>query len=281
MTYRDFFSHVVDVVEAAGATILIVGGIGAFAYFVRDVAGHRSQNPYGDLRKNLGRVIVLGLEVLIIADTIRTVVVDQTLESVAVLGIIVLIRVILSFSLEVEIDGTWPWNRWRVAGDTPTHGRVLRTDEVSSPRWPRRWFSRGSDRGRGARTRERARRSRDGSPCGRQPARRRVRLHGGDGGGCAVNVLDLHGSAGHRRDGDPRRRCVGCAPRQRSRPRAVHAVDADGCRDACRGVAAAGHSTALRVERGHGGIHQRRRRQHRSRAARESDRLQLASTRHG
>ena len=62
-------------------------------------------DAYGDLRKNLGRVILLGLEVLIIADIIRTIVVDQSVESVAVLGIIVLIRVVLSFSLEVEIDG--------------------------------------------------------------------------------------------------------------------------------------------------------------------------------
>ena len=70
-------------------------------------------------RKNLGRVILLGLEVLIIADIIRTIVVDQTWENVAILGTIVLIRVVLSFSLEAEIDGVWPWNRWRVALATP------------------------------------------------------------------------------------------------------------------------------------------------------------------
>jgi uncharacterized membrane protein len=62
-------------------------------------------------------VILLGLEVLIIADIIRTIVVDSTVENVAVLGVIVLIRVVLSFSLEVEIDGMWPWNQWRVARD--------------------------------------------------------------------------------------------------------------------------------------------------------------------
>jgi uncharacterized membrane protein len=113
MTYREFFSHVVDVVEAVGATILVVGGLGAFARFVGDIALHR-EDAFGDLRKNLGRVILLGLEVLIIADIIRTIVVEQSVESVAVLGIIVVIRVVLSFSLEVEIDGMWPWNRWRV-----------------------------------------------------------------------------------------------------------------------------------------------------------------------
>ena len=68
---------------------------------------------YERLRRNFGRCILLGLEVLIVADIVRTIVVDQTLESVAVLGGIVLIRIVLSFSLEVEIDGMWPWNRWR------------------------------------------------------------------------------------------------------------------------------------------------------------------------
>ena len=123
MTYREFFSHVVDVVEALGATIMVVGGLAAFARFVRDVTRDRSHGPYGDLRKNLSRVILLGLEVLIIADLIQTTVVDQTLESVGVLGIIVAIRVVLSFSLEVETDGMWPWNRWRVEADRPTAER--------------------------------------------------------------------------------------------------------------------------------------------------------------
>ena len=119
MTYREFFSHVVDVVEAVGATILIVGALGAFARFAFEVAARRGQDAYGNLRKNLGRAILLGLEVLIIADIIRTIVVDQSVESVIVLGAIVLIRVVLSFSLEVEIDGMWPWNQWRVPRDKP------------------------------------------------------------------------------------------------------------------------------------------------------------------
>jgi len=122
VTYSEFFSHVVDVVEAVGATILIVGALGAFARFAREVAARRGQDAYGDLRKNLGRVILLGLEVLIIADIIRTIVVDQSVESVIVLGTIVLIRIVLSFSLEVEIDGMWPWNQWRVPRDKPPTG---------------------------------------------------------------------------------------------------------------------------------------------------------------
>jgi uncharacterized membrane protein len=72
---------------------------------------------YTQLRQNLGRVILLGLEVLIIGDIVRTIIVDPTIESVGVLGMIVLIRIVLSFSLEIEIDGTWPWSRWRLERD--------------------------------------------------------------------------------------------------------------------------------------------------------------------
>ncbi len=54
------------------------------------------------------------------ADIVRTIIVDPTLESVGVLGIIVVIRILLSFSLEVEIDGFWPWRRWQLTHSTDT-----------------------------------------------------------------------------------------------------------------------------------------------------------------
>jgi uncharacterized membrane protein len=121
VTYDEFVDDVVRVVEAFGAGIMVVGGLVAFL-----VAGWALRRPdaraadaresaYKQLRRSLGRVILLGLEVLIIADIIRTIVVEPTLESVAVLGIIVVIRIVLSFSLEVEIDGAWPWSRYRRA----------------------------------------------------------------------------------------------------------------------------------------------------------------------
>jgi len=77
----------------------------------RVLRAHTAQGSYDELRRNLGRCILLGLEVLIVADIVRTIIVDPTIESVAVLGVIVLIRILLSFSLEVEIDGVWPWRR--------------------------------------------------------------------------------------------------------------------------------------------------------------------------
>ena len=113
MSYEDVVRDVVKVVEGVGGAIMVVGGLVAFVVYGRQLLTH-APDPYRRLRENLGRVILLGLEVLIIADIIRTIVVDQSVESVAVLGLIVLIRIVLSFSLEVEIDGLWPWNRWRL-----------------------------------------------------------------------------------------------------------------------------------------------------------------------
>ena len=113
--YEQVISGVVRVVEAVGAGIMVFGGLGAFLMFASNaLRPETAQGSYDALRRNLGRCILLGLEVLIVADIVRTIIVDPTLESVAVLGVIVVIRILLSFSLEVEIDGLWPWRRWQV-----------------------------------------------------------------------------------------------------------------------------------------------------------------------
>jgi uncharacterized membrane protein len=116
VTYEQTISDVVKVVEASGAAIMVLGGLGAFVTFARRArrAGE-VEGAYRALRRNLGRCILLGLEVLIVADIVRTIIVTPTLDSVAVLGVIVVIRILLSFSLEVEIEGVWPW-RLRQAG---------------------------------------------------------------------------------------------------------------------------------------------------------------------
>jgi uncharacterized membrane protein len=116
MSYEHTISEIVKVVEAAGAGIMVLGGLGSFVVFVpRALHPKTAKGSYDQLRRNLGRCILLGLEVLIIADIVRTIIVDPTIESVAVLGIIVVIRILLSFALEVEIDGLWPWRRWQLA----------------------------------------------------------------------------------------------------------------------------------------------------------------------
>jgi uncharacterized membrane protein len=113
--YEEFISDVVRVVEVVGACIMVLGGFAALVVFgVEALRPATRSGAYVRLRRSLGRAILLGLEILIIGDIVRTIIVDPTLQSVSVLGIIVVIRIVLSFSLEIEIDGTWPWARWRL-----------------------------------------------------------------------------------------------------------------------------------------------------------------------
>lgn len=112
MTYEETISDIVRIVEAVGAAIMAVGGLIALGIYVWSVLRTDDRSAaYVQARRNIGRVILLGLEVLIIGDIIRTIVVEPTLEAVGVLGGIVVIRIVLSFALEVEIDGRWPWRQ--------------------------------------------------------------------------------------------------------------------------------------------------------------------------
>jgi uncharacterized membrane protein len=114
-SFESVISDVVRVVESVGAAIMVLGGGAALVVAVpRIFRADSRQASYEILRRDLGQAILLGLEVLIVADIIRTILVDATVESVFVLGIIVLIRILLSFSLDVEIEGAWPWQRWKL-----------------------------------------------------------------------------------------------------------------------------------------------------------------------
>ena len=112
MTFAHRIEDVVQVVEAVGVAVLVLG---ALVVLLRSawmaIRPDTRPGAYGFCRRHLGRVILLGLEILIVADIIRTVIVDQTPASVAVLATIVVIRIALSWSLAVEIDGTWPWDK--------------------------------------------------------------------------------------------------------------------------------------------------------------------------
>jgi len=99
-------------VEALGIVTIVVGLAVALVQAARlQVGGDGGAGAYRAVRTVFGRSILLALEFLVAADIIRTVAVEPSLENVGVLGLIVLIRTLLSFSLEVEIDGTWPWRR--------------------------------------------------------------------------------------------------------------------------------------------------------------------------
>jgi uncharacterized membrane protein len=87
MSYEHTISEVVKVIEAIGAGIMVIGGLGSFVGFAAQTVGAKTaQKSYDGLRRNLGFP-----------------------------GVIVIIRILLSFALEVEIDGVWPWRRWQLA----------------------------------------------------------------------------------------------------------------------------------------------------------------------
>ena len=100
---------VTKLIELSGLAVVIFGGLYSVTRFLRNIA--KGQEAYPALRKDLGRSILLGLEFLVAGDIISTIAIEPTLVSVSVLGMIVLIRTFLSFSLEVEIDGKWPWQK--------------------------------------------------------------------------------------------------------------------------------------------------------------------------
>jgi uncharacterized membrane protein len=121
MTFQEVLELVVKGFEALGVGILVVGAIAAFATYARDVREMDRTRAYKRLRGNVGRTILLGLEVLIVADIVLTVAIDSTIESAITLGVIVLVRTFLSFSLEIELDGVVPWRRRAIeaAGPVP------------------------------------------------------------------------------------------------------------------------------------------------------------------
>ncbi|HKD77912.1 MAG TPA: DUF1622 domain-containing protein [Ktedonobacterales bacterium] len=98
--------------EAVGLLVLVIGTIIALARYGRSLSHRpRDARAFRALRESIGRSILLGLEFLVAADIIRSVAIDPTFASVGVLGLIVLVRTFLSWSLEVEITGVWPWQR--------------------------------------------------------------------------------------------------------------------------------------------------------------------------
>jgi uncharacterized membrane protein len=104
------------IVEVAGVAVLILGAILAAAAFASRLARRIDFNEaYHGLRADLGRAILLGLELLVIADIIGTVAIKPTFQNLGVLAAIVAIRTLLSFTLELEVSGHWPWQREEAA----------------------------------------------------------------------------------------------------------------------------------------------------------------------
>jgi len=110
MDYNNVIERIGEVVDAAGVAVIVLGGVISVSAAAIRLSRHEADN-YRRFRQQLGQTILLGLELLVAADIVRTVAAQPTLTSVAVLGAIVLIRTFLSFSLEVEITGRWPWQK--------------------------------------------------------------------------------------------------------------------------------------------------------------------------
>jgi uncharacterized membrane protein len=114
VTYGERIIEIVEffalAIEILAVLIIVVGifvAMGRYSY--RGILRQDDRERYRDLKVHLGKSLLLGLEILVAADIIRTVALEATLESVVVLGLLVLIRTFLSWALIVEIEGRWPW----------------------------------------------------------------------------------------------------------------------------------------------------------------------------
>lgn len=122
---------VVEVIEGIGKAIdaigvaVIAGGAILAVFLTIGRIRQEDSGAYEFFRRRLGRAILLGLEFLVAADIIRTVAVTPSAESVAVLGGIVLIRTFLSFSLQLEVTGAWPWQQRSITAADKTQGHSV------------------------------------------------------------------------------------------------------------------------------------------------------------
>lgn len=106
---REYVDYAALIIEVIGVLVMIFGPLFALWRYFFD--RHEDGSTYRTFRHDLGKAILLGLEFLVAGDIIATVSTDPTMENVLVLGVIVLIRTFLSLSLQVELEGKWPWQK--------------------------------------------------------------------------------------------------------------------------------------------------------------------------
>ncbi|MHB1433765.1 MAG: DUF1622 domain-containing protein [Streptosporangiaceae bacterium] len=146
-TFATTMNHVAQGFEVLGAVVLVVGAVWSCVLSV--LVWRRSgsaRRGYTTLRQAFGGSLLLGLEVLVAADLIRTVAVAPTLANVGVLGLIVLIRTFLSFSLETEINGVVPWRRAMIPGSGMTGSGMTGSGMTRAGGVPAPASERGQDR---------------------------------------------------------------------------------------------------------------------------------------
>ena len=138
MRFREIMDVVGTAVDTAGVSVIVIGAIIATTRFLFQRRGETTI-LFRLYRQDMGRAILLGLEFLVAGDIIRTVVVDPTFDNVIVLGLIVLIRTFLSMSLQLELDGRWPWRvhcerKRRMMSKKPSAAQI---SEAGSAVWMR------------------------------------------------------------------------------------------------------------------------------------------------
>jgi uncharacterized membrane protein len=109
MQYRDSIDIIVRVLELAGVAVLVAGFVVATALAIRGYTDPEA--GYTDLRRRLGRSLMISLEILVAADIVQTVALDLTLENIITLGLLVVVRTVLSLSISIEVEGVLPWHR--------------------------------------------------------------------------------------------------------------------------------------------------------------------------
>ena len=108
-----YIDYIAKTIEVIGVLTIFLGAVYSLIIFIASII-KKEEGTYIKLRQTLGKSILIGLEILIAADIIATVVTDPTLLSVSVLGLIVLIRTFLSMSLQVELEGKFPWQNSKI-----------------------------------------------------------------------------------------------------------------------------------------------------------------------
>lgn len=133
MDFESTFTIVAIVFEALGALAMVVGFIIAIVLGARSLRrGEGGQAAFQVLRTTLGSAILLGLEVLVAADLIRTITSKPSLNDAFILGIIVLIRTVLSMSIQIEIEGVLPWRRALLTSGGQMLGSAMARDRAAS-----------------------------------------------------------------------------------------------------------------------------------------------------
>ncbi|MDB2385014.1 DUF1622 domain-containing protein [Polaribacter sp.] len=107
---KEYIDYIATITEFIGVIIIFLGSLYAIGKFFFQLK-KSTVNSYVRLRQDVGKAILLGLEILIAADIMATIVTEPTIKSVCILGLIIIIRTFLSLSLQVELEGKFPWEK--------------------------------------------------------------------------------------------------------------------------------------------------------------------------